>query len=93
METCTRGSLLASFPRDFPRENEEGLRVRDWSETSAFGWKASIPRVESRIGDRGRSRENSVGSFLTRSRCAEGARSPGKREDRGKGEERLARTV
>ena len=63
METCARGSLLASFPRDFPRENEKGLRVRDWSETSALGWKVSIPSVGSR-----RKRERERGFWWKKSK-------------------------
>lgn len=76
METCNGGSLLASFPRDFPRGNEEGSRE------SREGWRKVHARAFLRRldegGNRQRERERGivgrkskklwsrVGSFLSR---------------------------
>lgn len=59
METCIGGSLLASFPRDFPRENEEGSK-EGWNVHGPPGKEAGIPRPAGRgETERGRSRKSS----------------------------------
>lgn len=70
-----RGSLLASFPRDFPRENEEGNRGRVGTSTlgppgkgsghSSAGWTRRNGQ-RGIVGKKSKKLWSRVGSFLSR---------------------------
>lgn len=90
-----RGSLLASFPRDFPRENEEGNRGRVGTSTLGERKRAFLGRLDEEKRterDRGEEVEKAVEpcwKLLKSARARDGSGSEGRNERKGGRTERI----
>lgn len=101
METCNGGSLLASFPRDFPRGNEEGSREsrEGWRKVHARAFLHRLDeggnRQRERERDRGEEVEKAVEpcwKLLKSTRARDGSGSGGRNEEGKKGADRISET-